>query len=126
PEGAQAGIRDLRALTWSSIDNRESQDLDQVEVAEPLANGAIRVRVGIAEVDAFVPRGSALDRHAGENTTSVYTGVQVFPMLPEELSTDLTSLLGDRERRVLVIDMVVDADGTVSGSDFYLALIRNH
>src|SRR5689334_1294219 len=90
---ADPTIRDLRALLWSSIDNRESRDLDQVEVAERLENGVIRVLVGVADVDAFVPKGSPIDGHAAQNTTSVYTGVTIFPMLPEELSTDVTSLI---------------------------------
>src|SRR5450755_4848275 len=87
------GARDLRSLAWSSIDNQESRDLDQIEVAERLPDGSIRVLVGIADVDAVVPAGSPIDRHARDNTTTVYTGVAVFSMLPEGLSTGLTSLM---------------------------------
>src|SRR3954453_7935542 len=86
-------IVDERALPWSSIDNRESTDLDQIEVAERLPGGVIRVKLGIADVDAYVPRGSVLDRHAAGNTTSLYAGIATFPMLPDSLSSGATSLL---------------------------------
>src|SRR5689334_16188787 len=92
PDITDTEVRDLRSLLWSSIDNLTSRDLDQVEVAEQLANGDIRVLVGIADVDSRVPEGSSIDHHAAANTTSVYTGVATFPMLPEELSTGITSL----------------------------------
>lgn len=118
-------VRDLRALPWSSVDDAASRDLDQVEVAEALPGGTVRVRVGIADVDAFVPRGSALDRHAGLNTTSVYTGLVTFPMLPEALSTDRTSLNADADRATIVVDFVVAADGTTSAGDVYLARTVN-
>src|SRR5256885_3712428 len=95
---ADSGTRDLRTLLWSSIDDRKSRDLDQVEYAERLPNGDICVRVGIADVDALVQKGSAIDSHAAENATSVYTGVRTFPMLPEQLSTDMTSLVGGADR----------------------------
>ena len=121
-----SGVRDLRQLPWSSIDNRESRDLDQVEVAEQLANGAIRVRIGIADVDLLVPKGSAIDTHANHNTTSLYTGVVVFPMLPRELSEGMTSLLPDQDRFAIVIDLVVEEDGRVSSYDLSRALVRNH
>ena len=91
-------IRDLRALLWCSIDNDDSRDLDQLSVAEPLAGGARRILVAVADVDATVAAGSPLDAHASANTTSVYTAAQVFPMLPERLSTDLTSLAAAAER----------------------------
>ncbi len=120
------GLRDLRSLLWSSIDNQESRDLDQIEYAERLPNGDIRVMVGIADVDAFVPKGSEIDRHAFENTTSVYTGVITYPMLPDELSYGLTSLLDDEDRRAIVIDMVVTDDGSIKDSDIYPATVRNH
>ncbi len=98
-----ADIRDLRNLLWSSIDNDTSRDLDQIEVAERLPAGGIRVMVGVADVDAFVPKNSPIDQHAAKETTTVYTGIRNFPMLPEELSTGASSLLetrrqaGDRE-----------------------------
>ena len=96
---------------WSSIDNPESRDLDQLEWAEPLGDGRARLRVAIADVDAQAPAGSAIDRHAAANTTSVYTGIATFPMIPERLSTDLTSLHQGRDRLAIVLDVVVDAAG---------------
>jgi len=119
-------VRDMRGLLWSSLDNRESRDLDQVEVAERLANGNILLRVGIADVDTYVPRGSALDRHAFDNTATVYAGVAIFSMLPEPLSTDLTSLLQDRDRLAVVVEMEISAAGEVVGQSVYRALLRNH
>jgi exoribonuclease-2 len=118
-------IRDLRALLWSSIDNDDSRDLDQLVVAEPLAAGSIKILVAIADVDAFVKRGSAIDDHASGNTTSVYTAAKVFPMLPEQLSTDLTSLLQGQERFAIVIEMTIDAEGQVGSADIYRALVLN-
>jgi exoribonuclease-2 len=120
------GLRDLRSLLWSSIDNPESQDLDQVEYAERAATGEIRLRIGIADVDACVPKDSALDRHARENTTSVYTGVAVFPMLPVTISEGVTSLLESQDRTAVIIELDVSEDGSIRGNDVYPALIRNH
>jgi exoribonuclease-2 len=118
-------VRDLRSLLWSSIDNETSRDLDQVEVAERLADGSTKVLIGIADVDAFVPKDSPIDEHASKQTTSVYTGVRIFPMLPEELSTGLTSLLQDQDRLAVVIEYVVDKNGGIVSSDLYRALVRN-
>jgi len=118
-------IRDLRSPLWSSIDNDTSKDLDQIEVAERLPNGNIKVMIGIADVDAFVPRNSPIDEHAAKQTTSVYTGVRIFPMLPEELSTGTTSLLENADKLSVVIEFTVDAAGSVSSSDVYRAIIRN-
>jgi exoribonuclease-2 len=117
--------RDLRGLLWSSIDNAESRDLDQVEVAEQLADGAIRVMVGVADVDILVPKGSPADAHAQLNATSVYTGVEVFPMLPERLSTDLTSLNEGEDRHAIVVETAVEPNGDVSRYDVYRALVAN-
>jgi exoribonuclease II len=119
-------IRDLRRLPWFSIDNDDTRDLDQLSVAEALADGAARLRVAIADVDAMVPPGGAVDDHAGANTTSVYTAAGVFPMLPEVLSTDATSLHEGAERLAVVVDMVVRQDGTVGESDIYRAAVLNH
>ena len=126
PALSDSQTRDLRSLLWSSIDDRKSRDLDQVEYAESLPNGDIRVLVGIADVDALVRKGSAIDAYAAANTTSVYTGVKTFPMLPEQLSTDMTSLKGDADRSSIVTEMVVGADGTVKSSEVYRALLHNY
>jgi exoribonuclease-2 len=125
PAPLSTDIRDLRSLLWSSIDNTESKDLDQVEVAEQLTDGAIRIRLGIADVDALVPKGSALDKHAYTNATSVYTGVAVYPMLPVELSTDLTSLSEGQARVALVIDLVIEKDGSPRSHEVYRAMVVN-
>jgi VacB/RNase II family 3'-5' exoribonuclease len=119
-------VRDLRSLLWSSIDNDESRDLDQIEVAERLERDVIRVRVGIADVDALVHRGSAIDQYAAQNTCTVYTGARIFPMLPESLSTDHTSLGEGAERLAIVVELDVDASGEVVRSDVYRAAVRNH
>lgn len=120
-----ADIRDLRTLTWFSIDNDDTRDLDQLSVAEALPAGAVRLMVAVADVDCLVRRGGAVDDHAAANTTSVYTAAGIFPMLPELLSTDLTSLHEGQERLAVVIDMQVAADGTVAESDIYRALVLN-
>lgn len=119
-------VRDLRALLWSSIDNAESRDLDQIEVAESLEGGAVRICIAIADVDVLVPKSSAIDRHAAANATSVYTGIAVYPMLPEALSTGLTSLSAGVNRLAVVIDLVFEADGTPRSHDVYRALVTNH
>jgi VacB/RNase II family 3'-5' exoribonuclease len=120
------GIRDLRNLLWSSIDDGKTRDLDQVEYAEEISQNESRLLIGIADVDAFVPRGSATDQHAAANCTSVYTGVKTFPMLPEELSTDLTSLVQNQDRLVIVTEMTVCDDGSVKSAKFYRARVLNH
>jgi len=119
-----AGLRDLRSLLWSSIDNDTSRDLDQAEAAERISAG-IRVLIAIADVDFDVPAGSPIDQHAATQTTSVYTGVRTFPMLPEQLSTDLTSLSQDADRLAVVVDMVVAPDGSLTSGGIYRALVRN-
>src|SRR5712692_11244480 len=122
PDG---NIRDLRDLLWSSIDNDTSRDLDQIEVAERLSNGLTKVMVGIADVDAFVSKGCPIDQHAGKETTTVYTGVRNFSMLPEQLSTGTTSLLENQERLSVVTEFLVDQNGSVSGGTAYRAITRN-
>jgi exoribonuclease-2 len=119
------GFTDLRKLLWSSIDNDTSKDLDQIEWAERLPDGRIRVLVGIADVDARVKKGTVIDTHAQSETTSVYTGVKVFPMLPVELSEGATSLNENEDRIAIVIEYAVDASGATSGETAYRALVRN-
>jgi exoribonuclease-2 len=118
-------VRDLRHLLWSSIDNDSSRDLDQIEVVERLSNGNARVLVGIADVGAFVPKHSAIDQHAAQQTTTVYTGVETFSMLPEQLSTGASSLLEVDDKLSFVTELVIDANGGVVSSDFYRAVVRN-
>jgi VacB/RNase II family 3'-5' exoribonuclease len=118
-------VRDLRTLLWSSIDNDTSKDLDQIEVAERLPNGDIKVMIGIADVDSFVGKDSPIDQHAERETTSVYTGVSIFPMLPNELSTGASSLLENGDRPAVVTEFVVDTGGSISSSNVYRALVRN-
>jgi exoribonuclease R len=120
-----AATRDLRNLLWCSIDNDDSRDLDQLSVAEELPGGATKLLVAVADVSGLVRQGSALDGHARENTTSVYTAGGIFPMLPERLSTDLTSLGFQADRVALIIEMVFDHAGTMTGSDVYQALVNN-
>ena len=126
PQATPGGdIRDLRHMLWSSIDNDTSRDLDQIEVAERLPDGRNRVLVGIADVDAFVPIHSPIDEHAAKETTTVYTGIRNFPMLPEELSTGASSLLENGDKLAVVIEFVAGADGSVNSSSVYRAVVRN-
>lgn len=120
---ATAG-RDLTALLWSSIDNDDSRDLDQVEYAERI-DGGIRVLVGVADVSAAVATGTPVDAYAARETTTVYAGVHTFPMLPERLSTDLTSLSDGEDRAAVIMEFLVAADGDVSGEKIYAAMVRN-
>ena len=124
--GGPTGIRDLTNLLWASIDNDDSHDLDQLTVAEALPGDTVKIRVAVADVDALVKDGSAIDEHARHNTTSVYTPAEIFPMLPEKLSTDLTSLNLDEERLAVVVEMVIGSDGSLQSSDIYRARVRNH
>jgi VacB/RNase II family 3'-5' exoribonuclease len=119
-------FRDKRDLLWASIDNDDSMDLDQLSVAEALPGDKIKVLVSVADVDGLVKNGSALDGHARHNTTSVYTAAEIFPMLPEKLSTNLTSLNFNEERLSIVVEMVVNPDGSLQDSDVYQARVRNH
>src|SRR5258707_7806240 len=113
---AASDIRDLRNLLWSSIDNDTSRDLDQIEMAERASNGDVKVMIGIADVDAFVPKQTPIDQHASRETTTVYAGVRNFPMLPEELSTGKTSLLENQDCLSVVVEFLVDSTGVVKSS----------
>ena len=119
-------VRDLRDLLWASIDNDDSLDLDQLTVAEAMPEDRVKIHVAVADVDALVNNGSAIDEHARHNTTSVYTAGSIFPMLPEKLSTNLTSLNFNEDRLAIVIEMVVGPDGSLMDSDIYRAHVRNH
>jgi exoribonuclease-2 len=119
------GTLDLRGLLWSSIDNDTSRDLDQIEVAEQLPDGRIKVLIGIADVDAFVRKGLALDAHAQSETTTVYAQVRTFPMLPEQLSTGLTSLLENQDRAAVVTEFIVSLNGDVMDAKSYAGTVRN-
>ena len=126
PQVAAGGdVRDLRDLLWSSIDNDTSRDLDQIELADRGSNGDVRVMIGVADVDAFVAKQTPIDQHAALETTTVYTGVRNFPMLPEELSTGVTSLLENQDRLCIVVEFVVDDSGQVTSQDMYRAVVRN-
>ena len=119
-------IHELANLLWASIDNDDSRDLDQLTVAEAMPGDKVKILVAIADVDSLVKNGSAIDDHARHNTTSVYTAARIFPMLPEKLSTDLTSLNFNEERLSIVVEMVIGADGSLKDSDVYQARVRNH
>ena len=121
----QPQVRDLRNLLWCSIDNDDSRDLDQLTIADDLGNGNVRICIAVADVDALVNRGTPIDDHARKNTTSVYTAARIFPMLPEKLSTNLTSLNEGEERVAMIVDIVVAADGNVKSGDVYRARVHN-
>ncbi|HEX2994145.1 MAG TPA: RNB domain-containing ribonuclease [Anaerolineales bacterium] len=126
PAKGSPGIRDLRDLLWSSIDNDDSRDLDQLTFAEAMSTGEVKILVAIADVDALIKKESAIDAHARHNTTSVYTAAEIFPMLPEKVSTDLTSLNLKQDRLSIVVEMVVGADGSLQDSHIYQAWVCNH
>jgi len=123
--GSGPDVRDLRHLLWASIDNDDSRDLDQLSVSQGLVDGGTRIMIAIADVDELVSKDSAIDSHASTNTTSVYTAAEIFPMLPEKLSTNLTSLGEGQDRLAIVIDMTVSPDGNVAAGDIYRAVVLN-
>lgn len=122
---AAESTRDMRNLAWCSIDNDDSRDLDQLTVAIPKPGEVVHILVAIADVDILVKKQSALDDHAKQNTTSIYTAAEIFPMLPEKLSTDFTSLNFDSDRLAVVVEMIIGSDGSLRGSDIYQAMVRN-
>ena len=124
--GTESPMKDLRQPLWASIDNDDSLDLDQLTVAETLSDKTVKIFVAVADVDALVKKNSAIDEHARQNTTSVYTAGKTFPMLPEKLSTDLTSLNDHEDRPAMVVEMVIGGAGEMHSSDIYRALVRNH
>ncbi|MBE3119858.1 MAG: RNB domain-containing ribonuclease [Candidatus Atribacteria bacterium] len=135
PAKGPLGIRDMRNLLWASIDNDDSRDLDQLTVvvipvsardAEAMSAGKVKILVAIADVDSSVKNGSAIDAHARNNTTSVYTAAEIFPMLPEKVSTDITSLNFNEDRLAIIVEMVVGTNGSLQESNIYKAWVRNH
>ena len=127
PEVVDASsFRDLRDLPWASIDNDDSRDLDQLTVAQRLPGGTVKILVAVADVDFLVKDRTAIDGHARHNTTSVYTAAEIFSMLPEKLSTDLSSLNLNEDHLAIVVEMVTGADGVLQTSDIYRARVRNH
>lgn len=118
-------IFDLTGLLWCSLDNDDSKDLDQLTVAEELKNGLIKIFVAIADVDSVVKKDTPIDQHAKMNAASIYTSARIFPMLPEKLSTNLTSLNPDEDRLAIVVEMVIDQDGFVTSPHVYRAKVRN-
>jgi VacB/RNase II family 3'-5' exoribonuclease len=118
-------VQDLRSVLWCSIDNDDSNDLDQLTAAIKMPGGAVKILIAIADVDAFVEKSSALDDHAKHNTTSVYTAAQIFPMLPEKLSNDITSLNYEADRLAIVVEIIMAGDGSLESSEIYRAIVRN-
>jgi len=125
PVTIEAPLRDLRSLSWCSIDNDDSEDLDQLSVAITSPSGEVKILVAVADVDSIVNKTSVFEDHANHNTTSVYTSALIFPMLPEKLSTDLTSLKFNEDRRSIVVEFVVGDDGSIKNSDIYPAVVFN-
>lgn len=119
-------IRDMRDVLWCSIDNDDSRDLDQLTAAEAMPGGLAKIRIAVADVDALVKNRSAINEHAQHNTTSVYTAAEIFPMLPERLSTDLTSLNPGEDRLAIITEIVIGADGSLADSAVYRGRVRNH
>ncbi|HET7145367.1 MAG TPA: ribonuclease catalytic domain-containing protein, partial [Anaerolineales bacterium] len=126
PAGDVPGIRDMRNLLWASIDNDDSRDLDQLTVAEAVTTDTVKILVAIADVDSSVKKESAIDEHARHNTTSVYTPAVIFPMLPEKISTDISSLNFKEDRPAIVVEMTVGLDGSLHDSDIYRAWVHNY
>ena len=122
----ETGVKDLTSLLWSSIDNDDSRDLDQIEYCESRPDGGARVMIAIADVDHYVRQGTYMDAHAIKNGVTVYTGVEIFPMLPERLCNDLSSLVPGQDRLAIVIDFLINNEGEVRSGEVYRAVVRNH
>ncbi|HWQ66987.1 MAG TPA: RNB domain-containing ribonuclease [Methanospirillum sp.] len=122
---SRSDVRDLRSLLWSSIDNSDSMDLDQMEYCSRGSDGEILVKIAIADVDTYVPKQSRADRYASHNGTSVYTGIVTYPLLPDRLSKGITSLLPGQESRAIIIEYAVLPDGTVRHGEIYRAIVSN-
>jgi exoribonuclease-2 len=116
---------DMRDRLWSSIDNDDTRDLDQIEYADAAENGDFRLYIGIADVDAEVPKGSAIDAHASAQTTTVYTGAAIFPMIPTELSAGATSLFSGVDRKCVMVEMLIGSNGELRSAKIYRALVKN-
>jgi exoribonuclease-2 len=125
PAESSEVIRDLRGLLWCSIDDDESKDLDQLSVAMEIGDGSVRVFVAIADVDALVDKGTPLDAHAFHNTASVYAAGHIFPMLPDKLSTDITSLRPGVDRLAMIVEYVVKPAGNLAAAEVSRAVVRN-
>ena len=124
--GTVAIKKDLRQLLWIAIDNDDSRDLDQLTAAELLPGNEVKILVAVADVDTLVKKNSAIDQHAHQNTTSIYTAGKTFPMLPEKLSTNLTSLNYQEDRSAIIVEMTINDAGDIQNSNIYQAIVRNH
>lgn len=111
-ERGGAPVQDLRALPWFSIDNEGARTLDQITCAD-VHGSALRLFVAIPDVDSIVPAGSALDRHARHHVRSIYTPAERFPLFPEAVANNLGSLRQGKDRPAVVVEMIIEEDGSV-------------
>ncbi|WP_343854545.1 ribonuclease R [Rhodanobacter soli] len=120
------GRIDIRQLPLVTIDGADARDFDDAVYAEPKRGGGWRLIVAIADVSHYVQVGNALDREAYERSTSTYFPGFVVPMLPETLSNGICSLMPKVDRMCMVCDMLIDAEGSVTKSKFYDAVMLSH